>query len=501
MDATAWRVLAGMELRARWNRSWRFSPFRSGVWVLLAEVGLLAVLLWKGKTITLPYADLSPFSFVVVQAALWGMARDFLREREELFARPHSALVHLSPAQPASVIVGQTLADIPEKMWEQLLATVAVVMLFPVEGGPWQAGLLWAVGVTAGSLGGLSGLMAVILWTRWAPRVVAAATVVVAGSVVGAGVYAAYLAASGFPDASVLAALRRPQGWLPATLVAVLAPGSLLAGGLLLHPGWIGRLLSDTWLSSREAMARDGRRRRPRWPSPLRGAVGAIHASGWLQVARNPFSLMRLGFWIIGLLALVRFMPGLAHALPLGRELLGTSLGVGLAFVVGGEVAAAVFDADGPTAAWYRVAGARPAGILWGKLWVAAPLAATAALNAWVVVSVAGAGAEEQLRAAMTAGGLGLGTTLVMVGVAAAGARFTGGQEDTEDDLMSAALEQVPRSATSWLALLAGVAYAVLGSWCLASRGSDKMLATTALLFLPVVAVGLGGMVLRRKLP
>lgn len=495
-----WRVVAGSELRARWNRWWRFSTFRWGIWLLLAEAGLLALVVWQGDASALPGAGLSPLLLVAAQGGVSGMVRAFVRGREALYTLPHLAVAHLSPARPESVIVGQALADVPDRVWEQLLVAVATVSLLPAEAGLWQVGLLWLVGVMAGSLGWLSGVLVLILWTRWAPRGVTAATFAVVASVAGVGVYAAYLVATGFPDALLDSVLGRLQGWLPFTLVAVLAPGFFLAGGLLICPRWIGGLYRESWLSSREAMLQRGAMRRPRWLSPLRGPSAAVHTSGWLQIARNPFSLVRLGFWAAGLLALRLFTPIVGQRLPPGGEVLAVGLGMGLAFVVGGEVVAAVFDADGLTSAWYRVAGMRPVDVLWGKVWAVAPLAPMAALNAWTAAWTLGAGAEGQLRAATAAAGLGLGTTLVILGVAAVGAGIAVSREDSGADLLSAALEQVPRSMASWSALLAGVAHAALGLACLASGRADATCAAAVLVLVPMVAVGLGWVALRRRL-
>ncbi len=481
-------ALAEASLRQSWNRRWRFSRFRSGLWLLLLRVGLAGVVFWRLRGDSVLVAPGTALTAIALQFGVWSFLMVFLAGRNRLFTHPAVRLVLISPAPSWSPIAAQVRSALPGRTWSALVWAGALAQLLPPETRWWTLPALWATAVLAGSLAELTGLWALVAWVRVAPRslgVVWAAVLVIQ---LGLLYYVIYLLVSGEALARVGQSLASLRWWLGGGLVLLLGfPGLAMLLWLIRSPGRIGGLYREAWLNLAEADGDGSRSRRSRWPALLPGAAGAIQARDWLCIIRNPFTLLRAGVVVLGTAALVPFGPVVAEWAAANHDLAVLGTGVGLVFFAFGELGAAGITMESDKFGLHLVSGVRPGSFLLGKLAAACPFSVLTAGVTWAVARAAGDPLSTQAVMAFRGGLTGLGMTCLMVGLAALDASSGEAAEQEDREGLSMAAQQVPLGPFSIAGFLIAGCFGAAAVW-----GDTLPWPAPVLWVLPVAALLLG---------
>lgn len=474
-------------VRAAWqeslNQTWRFSPARAGLWLFLAQVGLVALAIWRlgGQP---PVATVGPLLlFGAFQSALFAFLHLILRGRMQLFIGPVVQLIHLSPTPAGAAIGAEVLGQLPRRAWSALLFTAALSPALPADDRPWAAPLLGLILLLGGLLGHLAGLLALIAWVRIAPQSLGAVWILSMLAILAFSYYLAYLLMLGATAEAVAAAIQQAGGWFPAIFAILFGlPGLLMALRLLLSPRAAGEAYREAWLGLMELGDTAARPRRSRFPRLIPGPAGAVQALAWLIAMRNWMSLFRLGLWAACLAGIILAGPVLSRLDSDRQPLFLIGLGLGCGLLNYGEQVAALFAADGPRVSLLVVAGVRPGQLLLGKWLAATPLALVAALSA----GTAALAARQPVGSALGFGALtlliALASLAVLVGLAAFDAAPGGRSLAAESEQAAAVFEQVPTR-------LGGVA-GLLGSLAV-TGGALWLAAVNPFLLLPLALLPL----------
>ncbi|HWI63972.1 MAG TPA: hypothetical protein VNT75_19220, partial [Symbiobacteriaceae bacterium] len=389
-----------------------------------------------------------------LQAAGWSFLAAFLSGRNKLYGGRTLALVHASPASSLAPVVAATFSGVGRRAWSMLLWALA---LSSAAGAPLALPALWALGVAAGSLGHLAGLLTLIAWVRLAPRALGAVWVGVLVVQVVVIYYALYMVGAGAAPVQIATPMAA------ATALIFGLPGLVMLLWPCLAPARLGAAYRDGWLRLMELADGPNRPRRSVWPRWAPGAAGAVLAKEWVLAARNPATWFRLAALLLLAGALVPGQAALARLAAAHHDLVVLGAGVGATFFVFGELIAAGFSAEGYRLGLAVLSGTGAARLLAGKFLAISPYALATGLTAWTLSAVLGD--EPGTRAAMAGAGLaiGLGQAAIACGGAACDARLTEAEEEHDLAALSALMEQVPRGAGGSL----GMAVALLwGAGC-----------------------------------
>jgi len=494
MSGTELRAL----LRASWqdqvNRSWRFSRAKSGLWLLLVQIGTAGLIIWRMGGGPPAQEPLGLILLGGAQAVLFAFATLFLQGRNRLYEGPLVRLIHLSPAPAQAAILGIVLGGLPRRAWSALLFTAALWPAIPVGAHLWAAPALWVTILVGGLIGQLAGVVALILWVRRFPQALGAIWVLSMFATLGLVYYVAYLALAGLPAADLAAAMAGAGRWLPVGLLLLFGlPGGLMLLRLLRSPGAAGEAYREGWLGLMELGDSSARPRRSRFPRPVPGPTGAVAALVWLAALRNWMSLLRLGLWVAGMAGILLAAPALQGLAPERKPLFILGISLGLALLNYGEQAAALFAADGQRTALSTLAGLRPWQVLLGKLLAAAPLVGVAGVTA--AVTALAAGEPAPIRFALTAVLIAVGSVGLLLGAAAFDATLgpSGGLGDDEAQVREA-LEQSPTRPGGIVGLVGAVGFAAAGIWLMSAQ--PALLGPLAVV--PALAIG-GGLIRLRS--
>lgn len=497
----ATRALILAAWQERWNRMWRFSAVKPGLWLGLLQLAFVGLMLWRLGGAA-PGANLSLMLIAIVaQAGAGSFLGALARGRESLYTAPVLPLIQISPAPAFSLVAAEVGAELPGRVWSALLLSAALSPMLTARA--WGVPLLMLVALGAGALGQLAGLLSLMGWVRFAPRTLGAAMAAAMLVYVGVLGYLLYLLAVGIPVAAGLDWLHSNQTWLIGGLAGFLGlPGLAMCLWLLVSPTRAGASYRESWLNLKELAGDSSRPRHSRLPALIGGAAGVIQAKDWVQSARNKLTLLRLAVWVGGIVALIIAGPALSRVAPDRQALLISGLGIGLAWLSLGELVGALFSVEGARIALYVVAGVRPVRLLAAKLLAAAPLALLAGVGNWVAAASAGVALPVQMRMLVLGGALGLGMTGIMVGVAAVRIAVQEEEPDEVSPEMAGMLEQVPRGGWAWAGQGAAVVYGAAG--VVAAGGLISTLTSTlslllvaVLLTVPCLALGCGYLSLR----
>ncbi len=487
-------------LRAAWqesfNRSWRFSPAKSGLWFLAVQAGIAVVVIWR-MTGAEPVAE--PAGLILLgglQAALFAFLVLFLQGRSRLFEGPVVRLIHLSPTPAQAAITAIVLGSVPQRAWSALLITVALWPAIPMSERLWAAPALWLAVLTGGLIGQLAGVVALILWVRLLPQALGAIWLLSMITTLAMVYYVGYLLIAGVPVADLVALVEGAGRRVPVGLLTLFGlPAGFMLLRLLRAPGRAGEAYREGWLGLMERGDMSSRPRRSRFPRPVAGPVGAVAALTWLMSLRNWMSLLRIGLWLAALGGILLAGPALRGLGPERRPLFILGLSLALALLNYGEQAAALFAADGPRFALFALAGLRPLQFLLGKWLAALPLVLVAGATAVVTALVAGASVAAAGGFGVTAGVIAIGSLSILIGAAAFDVSLMEGGTMAGDEPMRDAIEQAPTRPGGIVGLIGSVAFAAAAVWLFDTRQGLLGL----LLIAPVVAVVAGLIRLRSE--
>lgn len=219
-------------IRAAWqdsfNRTWRFSPVKAGLWTTLLHLGFASLVIWRlgGQP---PVAEPGvAILFGGLQAALFAFITLFLRGRTKLYAGPVVQLIHLSPTPAQAAILAEVLSQLPARLWGGVLFTAALWPTLEPAARPWAVPALWLTVVLGGLLGHLTGLLAIMAWVRIAPQSLGAVWVLSMVATLGLVYYVAYLLLAAVSPAEIAGMLLR-LGLLAACWAGILLAGPALA--------------------------------------------------------------------------------------------------------------------------------------------------------------------------------------------------------------------------------------------------------------------------------
>lgn len=495
------RAMVAAIWRERWNQSWRFSRFKLGLWLKLAQLGAVT---W----IVILFRNAPEYSLGIVIALILGLSvlisilDVFGKQEGQLYSDRFLPFVHISACPPAQMLSAVVLAELPAKAFNGLLTAIVLSNLLPGELVPWTAPLLLLLSVGAGLLGDLTGLLALIYLVRAIPSVLGATRVLVPGVFIALVIYLIYTLASGVPFELIGSLLRDNQSLIYLVASALMLPGAYMGLSLWLWSTRLGTVYRQGWQlvskrldTGRNASAKSG------WPAMAQGAVGAIQAKEWLQFGRNRITYVRLLFLLAGLIAAYFLGPMIAEQDERWQGMLVLAAGVLVALLSYGEVLAAMFVGEGRNLAFYIISGTHPRHLLIGKMLAALPIGGISFLSVWAFALCSGLPVAQQLSLSFIALLLGFGLIVILVGIAAAGIQLA--TIEKNDQKNSAEIsEQLPSGAGAWAGIGASLLFWLLGS---AAGGGELSIGATLALILVLVgllalAYGLGYARLKRLL-
>lgn len=495
MSHGAIRALVEAQWQADWNRGWRFSRVKAGLWMFVLQLGISGLLFWRlGGQDPIDAVGVAVLA-VALQQGLAGFGTGFLQGREALYSQRILPLIHVTTVSPTSLIIARVLAGIPSRAGWLLPLSAALGALLPAGAWWWAVPLLWTVGLACGLLGQLAGLLSLVGWMRVSPRAVTVAWIALLLVTMGVVYYVIYLLAAGIPVQAMAEAMMRLRNWALAAIAGMaVLPGLAMITWLLVRPGVVGAVYREGWLRLRELSDAGARALRSWLPRPGPGAFGTV--LGWevARLRRNPLTFFRLAAWGAMLAVLVWLSPTVAGE---RQAILALGAGLGITVFVYAELMAALVGSDGQNFALYVLAGVRPGGLLAAKVVAGSLHAVFATLSVWAASVVFGMDGESQMRLAALGGLVGLGLPCVIIGTAAAG--FTPPEEEAGDVplLMAQVFEQAPRDVAGWAAFGAGSAYAAAAVW--AVSGAPGFVGV-ALALAPAGALAAGYLRLRQVL-
>jgi hypothetical protein len=501
LKAEATRALSRAIWRENFNKQWRFSSVKSGLWLALAQIAVVAVFVGNLRSGQFAGTAVTAFLMLALQAGLGSFFSGFLRGRMTLFIDKTLPLVHTTPTQPSSLILAQVLGELPSRMWSAVLLTAIFATMLPTGALVWGIPSLWLTGVVVGTLAQWAGLFALMMWVQLAPRSLGAVWYAFLAMWVGVIGYVGWLLVGGATLESVGEAIAQVQGAIVGAMLLLFGlPGVVMGGYMLVSPRRAGAAYRKSWLRYQEFSQRQGSNRST-WPALVGRTPGAVQAKEWLQIRRNPVTLFRLGFLGAGLAGLYwagSAVSGLGHPRADFLRLL-------LAFVVTlfsvGEIGASMYNAEGGRFALYIVTGVRPAKLLLGKAVTGIPLVPVAMLCTWAVSLGGGAEIPQQLGDVLVGAVVGLGMALIIAGIGALDAGKYDVEGENRSDFEAAAFEQVPRGIGAWGAMGAALLYSLLGAALASdSLGGLALLLYVSLVLLPPLALVPGYLRLRKVL-
>lgn len=494
MTAIAIRALLAADWRTTWNREWRFSQAKAGLWIMLLQAGFGATALWRLRPAAAGVTLASAAVLILLQAGTWSFFMAFLTGRNQLFGTRRLTLVHASAAPPLAPVVAAALSGSFRRCWSMLLWAAALGTV----AGPWAVPVVWVLGVVSATLGHLAGLLALIAWVRVAPRLLAAAWVAVLVLQVVGIWFALYQVAVGLAPGSLSAVLSALRGPVPLLLSALFGlPGLAMALWLGLAPARLGQAYRDGWLRVGELADGAARPRRSVWPALAPGAAGSVLAKEWLLLARNPATWFRLGALALLGLTLVAARPSVQRLAASHHDLVVLGAGLGAVYFAFGELTAAGFSAEGPRLGLPAMSGVSAARVLAGKVLALAPYVLLSACSTWAVSAAAGDSLPNQAMAMTAALLIALGIIAISAGGAACDARVSEAEDEHELAALSALMEQIPRSIGGNAGMIGA---AIWAGGCVWTLSGGPSLWWALLAALPVLVLLLGWWRLRAAL-
>jgi len=448
--------------RTQWNRAWRFSQAKAGLWLLLLQLGIGATALWRLRPAAAGTTLASAAVLIVLQAGGWAFFMAFLSGRNQLFGMRTLTLVHVSPAPLLAPVVAAAFFGILRRCWSMLIWAVALGTV----AGPWAVPILWILGVVAATLGHLAGLLILIAWVRLAPRALSVTWVAILVLQVVLIWFLVYQVAVGVTPGSLAVALRVLRGPLVSALAALFGlPGLAMLLWLGIAPARLGQAYRDGWLRLSELADGAARPRRSAWPRLAPGAAGVVQAKEWLLAARNPATWFRLGALVLLGLTLFPARPAIERLAAGHLYLVVLGAGLGAVYFAFGELLAAGFSAEGPRLGLLIIAGVSPARLLAGKLLALTPYALLSAVSTWAVSVAVGGSLLQHLAAALATGGVALGLIAVSVGGAACDVKISEAEEEHELAALSTLMEQIPRGFGGNAGMIGSAVWAGCCAW------------------------------------
>jgi hypothetical protein len=487
--------------RSTWNLQWRFHPAKPLLWRGLLALGLSLLALFRlGGRLEMG-SPLLPLLTACLQTGLFALVTAFQHGRSDLFGQRHAALLHLSPAPTWAILGARVVATAPGRALSAAVLSYLMLQILPV-----AQPLLWGplIGLTAllsGLLGQLAGYFGLLAWARLSPRAVGIASLLSLLMAIFLVWGLIYLLALGAPLVGLVEAIQRLAGLLTAGLgLLILLPGAMLGLLLLLHPAAVGDLYRTAFLAVAEAGDATIGPQRSWLPRPVHHPLWAIAMKEWRQFSRNAFNGFRLG-------ALLLIWAGMLWARWNGlvtppapyASLIALVAGAGGAWLLFGEVAGALFSADGQQAERYAIAGVRPGHLLGGKLLGALYYPLTALLSSAVAAWAIGLPLSSLLGLALQSGLIALGALAVIIGGAALSFRpvALGWQELPEE--IANLREQLPAGVGAWIGLLASLLLSAAACF-LANDAGRPGFGLMLILGAGALSLGLGWLRLRRAL-
>jgi hypothetical protein len=458
---TAWSI-ARSGWRSSFNRSFRFSRMKTAVIALAVQALFFVFMARRAPAMAAGTARDGlggVMALVALQMAWFGLMYGFSRGQMQLYQGILVPLFQITPARPLAFLVGMVIEAVPSRAWSCLLW--AWVYSGAVGGlSRWSVALLLAVvGLAAGMVAHLSGLLLLTFWSRYSPKTMRNGTIIFGVITMAMITWAAiYLSEGG--SVTELALLMRQYRMATYTGVVALAgiPGLLLLGALAVRPVSVENLYRQGVYQVIElGDAEVAKPSRSVW-LPLRSSVmRAVLSREWLELFRSKVARIQGLIWAAGTV-------GVYFA---GQAMRGQTMGRTVQFLAGlslltwfmsyGHWVVRVFEKERKTMLLYRLTAVPAYRLILAKFTsVFVPSAVLVALSASV-------GAW----AARVSFGQGLGVLAWSLGALAAGtlggfgmAAATAGESDDQEMDQAPRREGEPPQATgnAWWAVARTVA-------------------------------------------
>lgn len=457
------RAIARGAWREAWNQGWRFSRVKLGLLLLVGQLGIALLFLWRLQPAPAP-SPLLPMAGVTLAVLLSAFVMGLLRGRSQLYGRTVLRVQHVSPASGVSILGGLVLAGLPQRAFSSVAVAVVVALLMPAGALWWTLPLFWALALISSLVGYAAALLALVGWVRIEPRSLA----VMWGIAMGMGLSIAYLLLFlvlwGGPVSALVPVLEQVTPWLAGIIGGLVGiPGLVMALWVVRRPEGAGEWYRDAYMRMQELS--DGRRgmRASRWPRVLAGPAGALQAGQWRQIWLNWFTWVRLAGSLLVIVTLAWKGGNMVRVTAQSRDLPVLVFGLLAALGAFGELAGTVGGSDGPNIGLGMVAGVRARDVVKAKWLTAVPIALLSAVCTWGAGAALGGGS---LSLSLIAGLIGLGFGVVAIG---------GGLCDLDPhaevterevpEVLRAMLEQAPLKMGALAGTVVAILFACVAVW------------------------------------
>lgn len=462
----ATRALARGAWTEQFNKGWRFSRNKLGLWPLLLQIGIAALLLWRLE----PTPTRLPLQLPVTTVSLLGIVLAFvmglLLGREELYGKSVLRTLHVSPVSGINILLGLVLAGLPQRLFGSLLLAAVVGWLLPAGSLWWSIPLLWVLALLSSLVGHSAALLALVGWVRVTPRSLAMMwAIAMVASVNMVIILIALLMLGGMATLIVAALLHEAAPWMLGVVGGLVGlPGLVMGVWVALRPGRAGEWYREAYLNMQELGGGRRQTRSSRWPRVLPGAAGALLARQWREIWLNWFTWIRFALMLL----VMGFIVWQRNAVTSMAEDLSDIIfvmGAGLTTAAGsfGELLATIGSSDGLNIGLSMVAGVPARQVVKAK-WVAGlPVAVFSAACAWVTSMVLN---RPDLSLSLATGFLGLG--FGVIAMAGGLLDLDPHAEVTEREvpkILRAVLEQTPRKSGAIGGYFGGFVFVVVATW------------------------------------
>lgn len=356
----AWSI-ARMGWRSQWNMTIRFSKLKIGlIWLALQLLGVFFISRRTPMLSVDPRQGLLGLAVLIgLQMAWFGLMTGFTSGQQQLYRGILVPLFQITPIRPIGVIMGRALQSVPTRLLACLLWGWVYAGALPTASRPLIALPLAAVGLLAGMLAHLAGLLLLTLWGRYSPKTMRNGAVLLGLLSLGLVTWIViYLASGGTVSALSVMMREYRQSVMLLLLLLVGLPGLLLFLAGLVTPVWVERLYHEGLHRVIELNEQDVARSARSFWLPLRHPVyRAVLSREWLQLSRSKIFRMQLLTFAAG--AVGTWFAGRAMAGRPMREIILYVGGLALfAWFMGfGEWVVRVFDNERKTIFLYRITG------------------------------------------------------------------------------------------------------------------------------------------------
>lgn len=346
--------------RSTWNRSVRFSRFKTALIALAVQILFFAFIARRAPVTTTSSAANSltgVFALMGLQMGWFGMMYGFARGQSQLYQGILVPLFQISPARPLAFLIGRVIEAVPTRAWSTLLWAWVYSRIVPGGGRIGLALVLATFGLAIGMIAHLSGLLLLAFWSRYSAKSMRGGLLFFGASTLALATWAVIFLSRGGTITEVSLLMREYRLVVFGALLLLAGiPGVLLLGTLILRPDAVEELYRRGLYNVIELGETDMTRPPKSLWLPLGdGVIRAVLSREWLQLSRSRITRVQLMIWFAGTVGVFFAGQSLAGQSTERVVLYVGALSLGTWFLSFGHWVIRVFEQERVTIALYRL--------------------------------------------------------------------------------------------------------------------------------------------------